>query len=193
MIKHLPSSPEDGLLLLEIKAGSAAAFNLLYNKYWASTYAAAYKRLLDPDQSKDIVQDIFTYVWINRENLIIENVPAYFSVAVRNRVFKLAAKQKNQSPFLSILENIPEKNIDSDKNMLWKEVLLAYENLLNTLPEQRRKIFRMRFDNDLPTNRIAEQLGLSRKTVQNQIRLAVEQIKHTLLHLMSALTMLLFL
>ena len=44
-------------------------------------------------------------------------------------------------------------------------------------------IFRLRFHNDLSTKDIALQLGLSRKTVQNQLGKAIEQLRATLMHL----------
>ncbi len=88
----------DTLLLIQIQQGNKRAFNVLYEKYWEQAYLNAYKRLKDDDQARDIVQEIFVAIWLRRE-IIIDNFPAYISVAIRNKVFKLAEKQKKFHPF----------------------------------------------------------------------------------------------
>ena len=73
---------EDALLFREIEKGNRNSFNLLYEKYWERAYNEAYKRLKDHDQSKDIVQEIFTHIWCKRETLQIESLAAYLNVAI---------------------------------------------------------------------------------------------------------------
>jgi RNA polymerase sigma-70 factor (family 1) len=174
---------DDNLLLQQIHDGNSHAFDLIYEKYWASAYSATYKRLKDHDQAKDIVQEIFIHIWAKRESIHIINFPAYLNIAVRNKVFKTIAKQKDTHPFLDILENLPATYLQADSNLLWKEFFVSYEALLNSLPPQRRTIFKMRFQDDIPTCDIAEQLGLSKKTVQNQLSIAFDQLKVSLIHL----------
>ena len=114
-----PEVQDDRFLLLELQEGKRTAFNILYNKYWEQAYSNAYKRLKDEDQSKDIVQEIFVSIWVNRHNPI-SNFPAYLSTSVRNQVFKLAAKNKNLTPYLDVFENIPDEHDRADSNILWQ-------------------------------------------------------------------------
>jgi len=181
----------DAELLQEMEQGSKYAFNILYEKYWSQTYSNAYKRLKDYDQAKDVVQEIFTHIWLKKETLHIDNLPAYLNIAVRNRVFKLIEKQKLFHPFFDILESMPATYLHADANLLWKEFFKSYEILLTTLPPKRQLIFRLRFQEDLPTKEIATQLDLSRKTVQNQLGKAIEQLRISLLQLLTVLITLL--
>jgi len=174
---------DDVLLLKQMHEGNAHAFDLLYEKYWASAYSIAYKRLKDHEQVKDIVQEIFIYIWTKKDSLQIVNFPAYINIAIRNKVYKYVEKQKDASPFLDILENLPATYLQADSNLLWKEFFKSYEIILDSLPPQRRAIFQMRFQDDLPAGDIAHQLGLSKKTVQNQLSMAFEQIRVSLIHL----------
>lgn len=171
-----PEVQDDRILLLQLQEGKRAAFNILYNKYWEQTYSNAYKRLRDEDQAKDIVQEIFVSIWVNRHSPI-NNLPAYLSISVRNQVFKLAAKSKNLTPFLDILDNIPAQNEKADSNILWQEFYRSYEAILLKLPPKRQQIFRLRFHDDIPTKTIASQMRISRKTVQNQLGKAIEQLR----------------
>lgn len=175
-----PNNTGDVLLLQQIERGCKSSFNLLFEKYWDKAYADAYRRLKDSDLAKDIVQEIFTHIWLKRESLHIDNLPAYLNIAVRNKVFKLVEKQKHIHPFFDILESMPATNLKADDNLLWKEFLISYEALLNTLPPKRQIIFRMHFQEDLPTKEIASQLGITRKTVQNQLGKAIEKLKISL-------------
>lgn len=169
-------STDDATLLAHILDENKQAFNILYERYWGRTYSAVYKRLKDEDQSKDIVQEIFVNIWLKRD-VIIGNFRAYLDIAVRNRVFKLAEKQKNSSPFFDWIEKIPELHNQADSNLLYREFYSAYESLLDTLPPKRQMIFRLRYHEDLNTKLIAEKMGITRKTVQNQLSKAIEHLR----------------
>lgn len=182
---------DDLLLLHQIEQGSKEAFNALYEKYWEKAYSEAYKRLKENDLAKDIVQDIFTHIWLNRATLHIENFPAYLHTAIRNKVIKSAARQNLFHPFFDSLESLTEKRSQADADVLWKEFLHAYEALLQSLPTKRQAIFRLHFHEDLPTKDIAAKLGLSRKTVQNQLGKAIEKLRISLSHLFTSLVFLL--
>ncbi len=182
MVETKPKLSDDSLLLAQIMSGNKKAFDILFNKYWESSVNIAYKRTKDLDTAKDIVQEIFTQIWINRERQI-ENLPAYLNIAIRNRVIKFFAKQKPVHPFFDSLDNISEKNSCADMQLIWKELLQSYENLLESLPPKRRDIFRLRMQEGLPTKAIATQLGIARKTVQNQLGKAIETLKVSLIRL----------
>lgn len=177
----------DADLLQQIASGNKAVFNELYERYWEVAYAEAYKRLKDPEQAKDIVQEIFTHIWLKKDILHFQNFAGYLYIAIRNQVFKIVAKQKKMHPFFDILESMPVTYPQADGNLLWKEFFAAYEAILNTLPSKRKIIFRLRFQDDFTTTEIAHQLGLSRKTINNQLGKAIEQLRVSLLQLLTAL------
>ena len=172
-----PIITEDFLLLEKVKDGSKIAFNLLFEKHWEKAYSDAYKRVKNEEDAKDIVQEIFTKIWLNRQTQAIENFPAYLHVSIRNNVIKLLSKQKPIHSFFDILENIPEKNSEADSALLWNEFLKSYEALLEKMPPKRQQIFKLRYHEDLTTKDISLQLGITRKTVQNQLGKAIESMK----------------
>lgn len=173
----------DDFLLLLMKKGNKVAFDKLFDKYWEQAYNNAYKLSKNSDYAKDVVQDVFLSIWMNRERQI-DNFPAYLYIAVRNRAFKLISKQNRIVPFLDILKNVPAMQSRPDENLVWKEFYDAYETLCSTLPSKRQEIFRLRFNDDLTTKEIAVHLGISIKTVQNQLGKAVLQLRASLLQLL---------
>lgn len=176
-----PDLTDDTILLQQVEKNNKNAFNILFEKYWENAFSDAYKRLKKYDNAKDIVQEIFIHIWINRETLHIQNLPAYLNVAIRNRVIKYVARQKLFHPFFDILDNIPEKNSQTDGDLLWKEFFKSYESLMESLPPKRQVIFRLRYEENLPTRVISMQLGIAKKTVQNQLGKAIETLKVCLL------------
>lgn len=172
----------DDLLLSQLQNGSQKSFDVLFDKYWEDALNTAYKRLKDLEAAKDIVQDVFTQIWINHETRI-DNFPAYLNIAIRNRVLKFFAKQKPVHPFFDALENVSEKNFQADSPLLWKEFFQSFEYLVNTLPPKRRDIFRLKVQEGLSTKMIASEMGIARKTVQNQLGKAIETLKVSLIRL----------
>lgn len=191
MTQSEPNLIDDRLLLLEIETGSTHAFNLLFDKYWESSLNKAVKRVKDLEAAKDIVQEVFTQIWINRETTHIENFQAYLNIAIRNRVLKFFTKQKIVHPFFHALDNISEKNMRADSQLLWKEFIKSYEELLESLPPKRRDIFRMRVQDGLSTKIISMHLGISRKTVQNQLGKAIQTLRISLVRMLTATIVLL--
>jgi RNA polymerase sigma factor (sigma-70 family) len=178
-----PDLNNDYLLMLQVGQGNKGAFNLLFKKYWEMAYSTAYKRLRDADQAKDIIQDVFAHIWFNKDTLHINNIPAYLNRSIRNKVIKIAAKQKTVHPFFNLLDVLAQEGNGADSPLLQKEFFRSCEALLDTLPPQRQTIFRLRFQDDLPTKEIAGLLGLSRKTVQNQLGKAIQKLRLSMMHL----------
>jgi len=150
------------------------AFDEIYNYFWASMFDNAYKRLKNKEQCKDIVQDIFTDLWIKRGTVKIENLGAYLFTAVRYQVIKYAAQNKAPASFFEIYESIAVSPLTADSNLENKEIEELIQSWLNSLPEKRRKVLMLRYRNDFSSKDIADQLKISQKTVQNQLGRAFE-------------------
>ncbi|MNL39221.1 RNA polymerase sigma factor [compost metagenome] len=58
---------------------------------------------------------------------------------------------------------------------------------IDALPDKRRKIFLMHYNDDLSTAEIAGRLNISRKTVQNQLNTASQALRLRLVQLLSLL------
>lgn|SRR5690606_4861326 len=171
---------QDALLLEQIASGDKAAFGKLYEKYWSVAYLKAFKRLKNEAYAKDVVQEIFVNIW-SREKTPIANFPAYLNISIRNQVLKLIAKERYTEGFLDYLPEVIPSYLCADTNIKRSEFYTSYERVVDTLPPKRRLIFKLRHHEDLTTKVIASRLGLSIKTVQNQLGKAAEQLKGSLL------------
>jgi len=171
----------DAELLEALKTDNSLAFDTLYERYWLIVYQAAFKRLRDESAAEDITQDIFLQLWLRRQELQIEYLKSYLLTSVRNNVLKRMEKENRILPVDKLLEEITIQKGAADAALIEKELKRLYENVISGLPTAQQQIFRMRYEQDLSTAEIAEQLQLSRKTVQNQLGKSVQQLKESLL------------
>lgn len=167
----------DQELLSRMRRNDRAAFDRLYERYWAQVYSAAYKRLQDDDSAREITQDIFVQLWLRRQEMQIANPGAYLMTAVRNNVYKWMHREQRFIPIPDVLLQAVRQADHADANVLQKEFMEKLGNMIATLTEAQQQIFRLRFLDDLSTAEIAEKLRITRKTVQNQLGKSVAQLR----------------
>ncbi|HMO31638.1 MAG TPA: sigma-70 family RNA polymerase sigma factor [Lacibacter sp.] len=166
------SAYEDRDLLALLRDDSREAFEEIYRRHWMSLLNAVYKRMKQSDASKDIVQDVLADLWIRRHEVKIENLSAYLHTAVRFQVFKLVARGKPAEAFSSLYHVMAGGNFTADHIVAEKELGELARAWFATLPAKRKEIFILYYRDQLPTREIARRLGLSQKTVQNQLGMA---------------------
>lgn len=172
--------PADTELLLRLGNGDRHAFDILYNRYWKQVFNAAYKRLGDREQAQDIAQDVFIQLWTRASKAPIDNLSGYLMVATRNGVFKKMEKEAKYSALPESVHQM-ESATGADSGVLHQEFLIAFQALIETLPPQQRMIFKMRFEEELNSQQIAEKLEISVKTVRNQLGKALATLRSSLL------------
>jgi RNA polymerase sigma-70 factor (family 1) len=181
----------DDELAAMLTEGSEAAFDLIYARYWKKLYNEAFKRINDGSESEEIVQDVFVDLWHKRGSRRIENLRGYLLGAVRYQVFAVYHKRKNLPAFEEPLDYMAFSADNADANFLRDELLASIHQWLETQPEKRREIFRLRFLEGLSTLEIAEQLDISRKTVQNQLNTSQQSLRESIGRLLIAVILLL--
>ena len=171
---------EDALLLVQLCGGNHLAFNALYKKYWSFVFNSAYKRLKDVSLAEDVTQDVFTQLWCNAQNSEIRDLPGYLFISVRNRVIRLMEREGRYKPVPEILDNLKGMAESADATLLYRELKLACESLIADFSQQQQVIFKLKYFNNYTADQIAAHLGLSPKTVRNQIGKMNQKIRSSI-------------
>ncbi len=171
----------DHELLLQLSEGSKHAFDILYNRYWKLVFNTAFKRLNNMERAQDIAQDVFVQLWVGGTTSLIKNLPAYLNVSARNGVFKHLEKEGRYVALPDTAVELEGTLGDADAKILHSEFLEAFRQLIEKLPTQQRIIFKMRFEEDLSSQEIADRLQLSPKTVRNQLGKALTTLRTSLM------------
>src|SRR5882757_2487039 len=163
----------DQELLGQMVTGSEQAFSTLYKKYWEKAYVTACRKLDNKQLAEEIVHDIFLDIWKRRQDLAITHFSAYLHKAVNYRVIN-ALVQKRDPFFFDLLENPRRSFYEADLVIREKELIDLISSWIEALPEKRREIFVKYYFQHLTTEEIADNLQVSRKTVQNQLSLSIQ-------------------
>src|SRR5688572_24325986 len=91
-MKNFKAYSDEGLLKL-LKRQELGAFEEIYMRYWKKLYTAAYKRVQSREISEELVQDIFTSLWVNRQVLKVETLSAYLYSAIKYKVINHLEKE----------------------------------------------------------------------------------------------------
>lgn len=174
------ANSDDQVLLNRMRLGDYSAFGSIYERYWARLFNAACKRTGDEDSAKDITQDIFLQLWQRRQELEIDNLPAYLLTAVRNNVFKYMEKQQRYTPISELVEQLLSSGEYTDGQLAITELTARFTKLLERLTPSQQEIFRLRFEEEMGTLDIARRLNIAQKTVQNQLTRSVAQIRQAI-------------
>ena len=170
---------DDKSLLYQIRDGSVQAFEILFNKYSRKLYFFIMRYTKSHADTEEIVQSSFISVWENRhrldESFQLKNY--LYTIAV-NKVLNFIKHQAIHQRYIE--HSLVHKSISDDqteKEILYNELQENVDRVLEKLPDQQKEIFRMsRFDG-FTNKEIAIKLGLSVRTVENQIYRALQTIR----------------
>lgn len=170
------TNSDDILLLKLIKQGDLIAFRHLFYQYADSLERFITYYIHDREKSQDLVLDIFTYIWENRQNFEIkQTLKAYLFQAARNKSFTYI-RDKKIPVYLEEMEGMEiVQNYDSELEL--QELHHLIEEAVSLLPDKCREIFRKSREENLTNKEIAGQLHISEKTVEGQITIALKKIR----------------
>jgi RNA polymerase sigma-70 factor (family 1) len=160
---------------------SSRAFAVLYNRYWRKVYHAANHYLDNKSMARQILHDIFVVLWEKRKTLQIKNFDAYLRVAARYHVISHLRTVK-RSPVVYVEPSGLVQNNFEEKSR-YNDLENQLKHLLTPLPKRCREIFWMSRVDQLSNHEIAGKLGISKRTVENQITQALRFLKHSYKHI----------
>ncbi|SKB49550.1 RNA polymerase sigma-70 factor, ECF subfamily [Sphingobacterium nematocida] len=165
-----------------LKTGDREAFAQIYERYAMILYYKVNQVLRDEEASKDIIQELFTYVWEKSDKLKEDqNLSGYLYIASRSRVLNLIKKGNTRSDYLTEVANYSVNITDETTEKLdEKELFLLVASEIAKLPEKMREVFQLSRIEDLSHKEIAERLNISETTVKKQVQNALKILRDRL-------------
>lgn len=181
----------DVTLLKQMRDGDEKAFKKLFDKYYTPLTIYADKMLNDEDTASDIVQSLFMSIYENRTDIEVKKVRSFLFQSVHNRCLNEIKHQKIKSNYEGqTLEMADEASMGVDEIVEVAELEARLANAIKELPTQCRIIFeKSRFDGKTNAE-IADELSLSKRTVETQISKALKILREVLGHLYIAIAIL---
>jgi len=169
-------------ILKGIRAGDQAALRKLFDLYYRDLVIFSAKMVVNTAVAEEMVEDVFIRIWQNREELDLSvSFKSYLFASVKNRSINYLKSKYGKMRFedlehASHLMSGPVQDTELQAKELGEAVAMAIENL----PPKCRIIFHLSRNAEFTTAQISEHLGISKKTVQAQISIALRKIRDQL-------------
>jgi RNA polymerase sigma-70 factor (ECF subfamily) len=173
----------DNNLWQGLKQGDKEMFLALYKKYYHTLLFIGLKEMKDAHLVKDIIQQLFLYLWEKRETIQeARNIKSYL---ITSFLRKLTAdwKKSKQSGVLQVVRNgypedpqpnPEEKLIRKDEQSHLFKLLM---DRINELPNRQKELITLKFYEGLSYEEIVQRTGLSHRTVYNKIHEGLKKLK----------------
>lgn len=169
-------------LLQRIAEGEEAAFTILLRRVIPSLEKVVGKVVKSPEATRDILQETFIRIWINRDKLPdIESPLPWMKRVALNETFTWLSRQAAYSQRLTSLDDdIAAATNTAPDNISLRETEQMLQQAITRLPKQRRVIYEMSRVHGMKSHEIAEELQLSHGYVKNALTAALASLREWL-------------
>lgn len=141
----------------------------------------AFFYLKDEQEAIELVQELFISIWEKREtSALLDNPKAYLMTSVKNRCYNKITRKKDTTNSLEMLGDVLISAEDTSSPLETKQTEQHILYTIEKLPEKCREIFILSRFEQMSYKAIAEHLGISLKTVENQIGNALKFLRKEL-------------
>lgn len=167
-------------LLSALRFGNEAALRQIFDRHYPLVLSDIYRLIPDRDTCQDLAQELFVELWNKRESLDVHSsLRAYLRRAAVNKSLNyIKASRRFQFEDTDDLGHLPDTSAsDTQKREKQDSLEATLHTAIDALPEKCRIVFNLSRFEQLSHREIAEKLGISVKTIENQITKAMKMLR----------------
>lgn len=165
-----------------IRQDDSKAFESLYHLMYKRLYSVANMILEYKELNEEVLEEVFTSLWVNRHKSVVENVFTYLYVLTKNKA--IDTKRKEDRWAYLTLEDVHDDllctSATPEAAIVSKEELHIIHSIIKGLPEKRRNVLMLTKYHGLKIKEVADILGISVKTVDNHLAAAIRDVQKAL-------------
>ena len=165
----------------KIKNGNYRSFEKVFKAYYNDLYSYGMKLSGDSALTKDIIEEMFTYICANRQNINeVFSLKAYLLKCFRNRFLKALPKQNKLAG-----ENHIEVDFDCSceefiiQNETNKSKAKKLKNALQNLSERQKEVIFLKYYIGLNYTEIEKHMGIRYQSIRNTVHQAISKLRET--------------
>jgi len=168
--------------LKRVAESDLTAYKVLFDTYFSDLCNFLLLYLRERSFAEEVALEIFEAFWEKRTQIQVHtSIKSYLFTAAKNRAISIFRRSKQHLfSSLEIEDHLSVADEQSQHALENKELRRILDDAIGSLPEQSRKIYQMAWDENLSHKEIAEQLGLSPKTVENHVGIALRKLRDQL-------------
>ena len=142
-------------------------------------YRLASILLHDDDESKDVVHDVFARLLVGKSTMKEDSAKAFLLSCVRNQCLNVIRSRNTQQRAIQLLmldDDLEDKSTEELEGM----ITILQHGIAELYPPICQEIIRMHFNEGLTFREIAQQKGLSERTIYKHLHSALDQLRQTL-------------
>lgn len=160
-----------------LSKGNHKAFEDLFIAYFQRVKLFICGIIKSEADAEELAQDVFVRLWTNREAINIEKpLGGYLYTIARNTAFNFLKHKLVEQSYVDSF-SFSDDVATPEEVLFAREISLLVEMTVNEMPVQRRRIYILSREKGMSNNDIAEKLGISKKTVENQLSLALQELR----------------
>ena len=170
-------------ILSQIALGNDKAFEQLFFQYQPKIVAFLTGLTHDSELSRDMAQELFLSIWKDREKLAkVESISSYLYQMAKYKVFDYFDHQVVTEKYISeYLKQASEAQTGEEEILFARELQQIIDEAVNQMSPQRQKVYRLSRESGLYNEEIANQLDISKRTVENHITAALAILRKVVL------------
>ncbi|MBX6330212.1 MAG: RNA polymerase sigma-70 factor [Gemmatimonadaceae bacterium] len=177
-----PSPETQALWLARIARGDTDAFEALFRAFYDRLRDFAEMFLRSRHTAEEIVDDVFLALWAGRDTLRVKgSVASYLYVAVRNRALGFLHRRKLEQRYVDQVERerggaADDGRNDVEETVRMNELFARAQAAIDALPDRSRETYLLYYQHGLSYVEIAQGMGVSVRTVENQLARSVKRL-----------------
>lgn len=173
-IKKVPADLVDSELFIKqaFEADPARGYELLFKRYYKQLCSHAVRFVYARDVAEDIVVEVFGQFWTKQlHKAVTTSYRAYLFTTVRHAAFHYMRRNFGKETLTEDLGELPVAAPASSpqQELQFQELVLKIEQVIRSLSPQNQKVFLMSRFEGKRNGVIADELGISVKTVEGHI------------------------
>jgi RNA polymerase sigma-70 factor, ECF subfamily len=181
-IDHLPQEPSPADLtawMERLGASDPRALELLFQAMYVPLCAFAQSFVRSTPAAEDVVSETFLKLWTHRDRIRVRGaVRSYLYTAVRNTAINQVNRQRREARFveeypLNLEELQSTTRNDAEERLHLDELSARVKEAISLLPPRAQQTYILYYQHEMSYAEIARVMGVSVKTVENQLARAL--------------------
>jgi RNA polymerase sigma-70 factor, Bacteroides expansion family 1 len=177
---HVNSNPTEVTkeILTELRRGSHKAYERVFIVYYRKIKFFINGFIKSEETAEELTQEIFLKLWEKRGSIDLNKSFGFFLYTMaRNSTFNFLKHKLVHESYIAKSSFDDSLALSPEEQIYAKEIDLLIAMSVKKMPDQRRRIYELSRQEGLSNDEIASKLNISKKTVENQLSIALKELR----------------